>query len=117
MKMFRNSLEKASDIKTDSSFSKGVASYNVSTLTDFSEVVKVVYNCGDNKNDETADGSSFKCEYKSEGEYNVLYLVYTSVGNEYLFSDHVSVTEVSFAPSCIIPSILFMVLAILFLTR
>lgn len=109
-------MEKGSDIKVESSFNENVVKYNASTLLEKSKVVQVEFDCGDGSEYGLVEGSSFTCKYDKIGEYNVVYMVYTSVGNEYIFYDDVSVTEISLGSSYSLPSLFLMVLfAVLFM--
>lgn len=103
-------MEKGSDIKTDVVFNGDIARYTVTPLLEHSEIEGVQYNCGDGGDDKIVESNTFICKYRQVGEYNVLYLVYTTVGNMYLYSDSVSVTEITSGSSYTLPSLLMMVI-------
>ena len=109
-------MEKGSDIKTESSLDGSTARYNVIALNEHSEIEEVGYNCGDGSSVKVAQNATFTCRYNKIGEYEVIYVVQTSVGNVYYYSDDVSVTEITSGSSYVLPSLwISLLLAVLFM--
>ena len=91
--MYWHGVEKKSDIKKDFNISGRTVTYDIATLTNYSEVTMIEYRCGSDYGKKITNYPYFKCKYSRYGVYEVKYYVYTSVNNVYYFNETVNVTE------------------------
>ena len=95
--MLGSALETRKDIVVTSTQNDLDATFEVTTLSQFSEVSYIAFNCGDGGQDSTTieqdNKASFTCSYANPGTYEVRLGVVTASGNVFAFIEKVTVNK------------------------
>ena len=113
--MLGSALETRKDIVVTSTQNDLDATFEVATLSQFSEVSYIQFNCGNGGQDNTTieqdNKASFTCSYAGPGTYEVLFNVYTTAQNTFSYS--VEMNAEKSPASRTIPTLLTTVIAVI----